>query len=213
MKNNKIIIDQERCVGCGSCANACHQSAISIVNGKAKVVNEEACDHIGNCLPVCPVGAISFEGQPQGGCSGSAVKKIIQSDVTPSTLECLPSQLAQWPVQIKLVPVVAPYFDKASLLIAADCTAFAYAGFHGKFMTGKVTIIGCPKLDEGDYSDKIAQILTQNDVRSITVVRMEVPCCAGIDHAVRQGLGQSKKEIPCQTIILSLEGEILSQQL
>lgn len=222
MSRKIIQIDEQKCVGCGLCANACKQSAIEMVDGKAKVVRDDYCDGIGNCLPVCPVGAISFsdrdiknKGTEQEklpcGCPGTHSKTIQHKEEVVSTKEpsFSSSQLNQWPVQIKLVPVNAPYFENANLLVAADCTAFAYGNFHSEFMKNKITIIGCPKLDEGDYADKLTQILMANNIKSVTVIRMEVPCCGGIENAVKTALINSKKMIPWQVVTISVDGKII----
>lgn len=225
MSKKIIQIDEEKCVGCGLCANACQQSAIEMVNGKAKVVRENSCDGIGNCLPVCPVGAISFsdkdiakvaEDKPAQskapisfGCPSMNAKNIQRENTAKKPINAdISSQLAQWPVQIKLVPISAPYFAGANLLVAADCTAFAYGNFHGEFMKNKVTLIGCPKLDEGDYSQKLTEIIAKNDIKSVTVVRMEVPCCGGIERAVITALKNSGKFIPWQVVTITIDGEI-----
>ena len=247
----KIIkIDEEKCNGCGLCASACHENAIGMVNGKAKLLRDDYCDGLGNCLPVCPTGAITFEEReadeyngvgapgaensaehaaamagcrenaqpvrPMGGCPGTRSRQIVRQpqeqhvqsagEQSEST-----SQLNQWPVQIKLVPINAPYFNNAHLLIAADCTAYAYGGFHSKFMKNKVTLIGCPKLDEGDYSEKLAAILQANNIKSVTVVRMEVPCCGGVVHAVTNALQASGKMIPWQVVTISTDGQIIEE--
>ena len=204
----KIIkIDEEKCNGCGICAEACHESAIEIIDQKARLVREDYCDGLGDCLPACPMNAISFEEREAPAYSEAAVIKNKVQKAPKS--EQLTSQLGQWPVQIKLAPVNAPYFDSARLLIAADCTAYAYARFHQDFMKNKVTLIGCPKLDSIDYSEKLTEILSQNDIQSLTVVRMEVPCCGGIEHAAKTALKNSGKFIPWQVVTLSLDGEIL----
>ena len=181
----KIIhIDEEKCNGCGLCARACHESAIGIIDGKAKLLREDYCDGLGDCLPACPTNAISFVEKEAAAYDEAAVlenKKKLEAH----------SQLQQWPVQIKLVPINAPYFDDADLLIAADCTAYAYANFHQDFIRGKVTLVGCPKLDDVDYSEKLTEILRQNNIKSVTVVRMEVPCCGGLEYAARQAVAAS----------------------
>ena len=226
-----IKIDQEKCNGCGACATACHEGAIDMVNGKAVLTREDYCDGLGDCLPNCPTGAITFEEREAPayneaavkaaqaakkaqacGCPGEQAKTIAepQSSVTQVTMAA-PSELRQWPVQIKLVPANAPFFDGAKLLIAADCTAYAYGNFHQEFIRGHVTLIGCPKLDAVDYSEKLAQIIAQNDIRSITVTRMEVPCCGGIEHAVKQALAKSGKLIPWQVVTISADGRILDR--
>ncbi len=228
----KIIkINEEKCVGCGLCVNACQEGAIGLVDGKAKLLRENYCDGLGNCLPACPTGAISFEereapafdkkaaqsktpvqpGHHGGGCPGSRMRQLTPPPAAPAqqTAAPLSSQLAQWPVQIKLAPVNAPYFDGAKLLIAADCTAYAYANFHQQFMKNKITIIGCPKLDEGDYSEKLTAILSQNNIKSVTIVRMEVPCCSGLANAAITALQNSGKMIPWQVVTISVDGNIL----
>lgn len=230
----KIIrIDEEKCNGCGLCAKACHEGAIGMVNGKAKLLRDDYCDGLGDCLPACPTGAISFEEREakeydeaavkksklnkQGktlacGCPGTQSKTIHRENkceaVHPNISENK-SQLSQWPVQIKLAPINAPYFADANLLVAADCTAYAYGDFHNRFIRNKVTLIGCPKLDEGDYSDKLTEIIRSNNIKSVTVVRMEVPCCGGIENAVKRALQNSGKMIPWQVVTISTDGKIL----
>ena len=231
----KIIkIDQEKCNGCGACAAACHEGAIEMVNGKATLTREDYCDGLGDCLPACPVGAIRFEEreapayneaavaaakkQPKGplpcGCPGTNSKTIRREpQACPTTEGPVTSQLSQWPVQIKLVPVNAPYFDGADLLVAADCTAYAYGNFHREFIRGRVTLIGCPKLDEGDYAEKLTAIIRNNDIKSITVVRMEGPCCGGIENAVKRALmaalQNSGKFIPWRVVTVTTDGRLL----
>ncbi|HEY8500482.1 MAG TPA: 4Fe-4S binding protein [Clostridia bacterium] len=229
----KIIkIDEDKCNGCGLCAEACHEGAIGIVGGKAKLLRDDYCDGLGDCLPVCPTDAISFEMREAAeyneaavqenklkkqaapmpcGCPGRNIKTIRKETQksTGNDIVEIVSQLAQWPVQIKLAPVNAPYFTGANLLIAADCTAYAYGNFHNRFMKNRVTLIGCPKLDEGDYSEKLTEIIKNNDIKSVTVVRMEVPCCGGIVNAVKKALIDSGKFIPWQVVTISTDGEIL----
>lgn len=229
----KIIqINEEKCNGCGLCAEACHEGAIGMVNGKAKLLRDDYCDGLGDCLPACPTGAITFtereaaaydekavlakkqEKQNQSlpcGCPGTNVKTIQHSYRTEKNSETpkTNSQLRQWPVQIKLAPVNAPYFENANLLIAADCTAYAYGNFHQDFIRGKITLIGCPKLDSVDYAEELTEIIRQNNIKSVTVVRMEVPCCGGIEHAVKTALQASGKFIPWQVITISTDGKVL----
>lgn len=218
MSREKIIIDREKCVGCGLCASTCHQAAIAMVDGKATVIAEDICDGLGRCLPVCPVSAISFSKEEKKidreisvSCQ-SISEKIIEPPETDGE-KGSPSALKQWPLQIKLVPTKAPYFEKAPLLVAADCSAFAYGNFHQEFMKNKVTIIGCPKLDEVDYSMKLTEILAENEIKSVTVVRMEVPCCGGIENAVVTALKHSGKMLPCEVVTLSIEGQILGKSI
>lgn len=233
----KIIkIDEDKCNGCGACAAACHEGAIEIIDGKAVLTREDYCDGLGDCLPECPTDAISFEEReapaydeaavlaakqkkmkkqdikiPHAGCPGTQVRQIVppKTENTSSHTPAAISQLGQWPCQIKLAPVNAPYFNEAKLLIAADCTAYAYANIHEDFMKGKVTLIGCPKLDSVDYSEKITAIIRNNDIRSVTILRMEVPCCGGLETAVKKALQESGKFIPWQTITISIDGKIL----
>ena len=221
----KIIrIDEEKCTGCGLCAEACHEGAIGIVNNKAKLLREDFCDGLGDCLPACPEDAISFEEREAAeynaaavlaakkachphGCPGMQAK-MIQREKSNADVSA-PSELSNWPVQIKLVPTAAPYFSGADLLVAADCTAFAYGNFHAEFIKGRVTIIGCPKLDGIDYAEKLGIILSQNDIHSITVARMSVPCCGGLENAVRRALDASGKDIPLRIVTISTDGKIL----
>ncbi|MGI6263195.1 MAG: ATP-binding protein [Succiniclasticum sp.] len=267
MKRRIVHIAEEKCTGCGLCAAACHEGAIGMVNGKAKLLRDDYCDGLGDCLPACPAGAITFEERealpydrtaveakmraegkepaarhaaggpaipagcpgarvrtfaerPGAGCPGSRVRNLrpageaaagVSSADTPSAAPARQSRLRQWPVQIKLVPVQAPFFDGARLLIAADCTAYAYANFHEDFIRGHVTLIGCPKLDEGDYAEKLEAIFANNTIKSITVVRMEVPCCGGLEQAVIRALQASGKMIPWQVVTLSTDGTILDR--
>ena len=233
----KIIhIDEEKCNGCGLCADACHEGAIEMVDGKAKLVRENFCDGFGDCLPTCPTGAITFEEREASeydeaavkvhqrmqellggrGCPGSSVAQFAgakegpaeEPEVAQSASKPV-SRLAQWPCQIKLVPIQAPFFEGAKLLIAADCTAFAYANLHEEFMKGKVTIIGCPKLDDIDYSEKLTAIIRDNDIKSVTIVRMEVPCCGGLQRAAENALRASGKFIPWQVVTISRDGRVL----
>ena len=227
-----IKIDEEKCSGCGLCAEACHEGAIGMVNGKAKLLRDDYCDGLGNCLPVCPTGAIAFEEREAAafdeaavkaaaakkaaeqklpcGCPGTQSKTIKRGErVRPENAAGGASRLLQWPVQIKLVPVNAPYFDGAKLLVAADCTAYAYGSFHEDFIKNKITLIGCPKLDDADYAEKLTEIIRLNDIKSVTVVRMEVPCCGGIENAVKQALANSGKMIPWQVVTISTDGNII----
>ena len=264
MKRKIVEIDETKCTGCGLCANACHEGAIAMVDGKAKLVKDDYCDGMGDCLPECPAGAIRIvereaaaydekavqerkttkmqeqmksggialhpEGHtpPPGGCPGKAMRTFNRAEENGRAVAprpplrraegCPPyqggtatpnSQLSQWPCQIRLVPVKAPFFQGAKLLIAADCTAYAYANFHQEFMRGKVTIVGCPKLDPVDYSEKLTEILRENDIKSVTIVRMEVPCCGGLEMAAKKALQASGKFIPWQVVTLSLDGKII----
>lgn len=231
MKRQIITIDKEKCNGCALCVTACKENAIGLdANGKADLLRDDYCDGLGNCLPVCPTGAITFEEReaaafdeqavsqnqqkttkaPVFGCPGLQSKTIRHEEAqTQPSSGPVPSQLTQWPVQIKLAPINAPYFNNAHLLIAADCTAFAYGDFHNKFIKNKVTLIGCPKLDEGDYSEKLTEIIRQNDIKSVTIVRMEVPCCGGITHAAQTALKNSGKFIPWNVVTISTDGKIL----
>ena len=248
----KIIkINEEKCNGCGLCAAACHEGAIGMVDGKAKLLREDYCDGLGDCLPACPTGAITFEereapayneaavlkskaakqasgsanhaglhptGQPglHGGCPGSRMQSISHANEKPeapvaSGASATPavSRLSQWPVQIQLVPINAPYFDGAKLLIAADCTAYAYAGFHEDFIKNHVTLNGCPKLDPVDYSEKLTAIIRSNNIQSVTIVRMEVPCCGGLEQAAKTALQNSGKFLPWQTVTISIDGSVI----
>ena len=209
----KIIhIDEEKCNGCGLCAEACHEGAIDIIDGKAKLVRENFCDGFGDCLPGCPTGAITFEEREAPAYDEAAVKESQRKKAeqpVPAAGTGAVSRLQQWPCQIKLVPTQAPFFEGAKLLIAADCTAYAYARMHEDFMKGKVTIIGCPKLDAVDYSEKLTEIIRDNDIKSVTIVRMEVPCCGGLQRAAENALRNSGKFIPWQVVTISRDGRIL----
>ena len=233
MKRRIINIDEEKCNGCGACAQACHEGAIGMVNGKAKLLRDDYCDGLGDCLPTCPTGAITFVEREAAeydekavlenkrkklaaaiphGCPGHQLRRFERAeeeshDEAKSEHRSV-SRLGQWPCQIKLVPVNAPYFNGAKLLIAADCTAYAYANMHEDFMKGKITLIGCPKLDDTDYSEKLTEIIATNDIKSVTVVRMEVPCCGGLEAAAKKALQASGKFIPWQVVTLSLDGKI-----
>lgn len=230
MKRRIIQIDEEKCNGCGSCADACHEGAIGMVNGKARLLGDDYCDGLGDCLPSCPTGAITFVEREAAaydedavkaaqrqkkvlpcGCPGTSVKQIHheQGTCSLSDPDIVNSQLSQWPVQIKLVPVCAPFFSDANLLIAADCTAYAYGNFHNKFIKNRVTLIGCPKLDDGDYKEKLTAIISENDIKSVTIVRMEVPCCGGLEHAAKEALKASGKFIPWNVVTISTDGHIL----
>ena len=211
-----IHIDEDKCNGCGACVTACHEGAIGLVDGKARLMRDDYCDGLGDCLPQCPTGAISFVEREAAAYDEAAVlaNKAAkeQAAAKPHFSGCPGSmmrQLAQWPCQIKLVPVNAPYFDGAKLLIAADCTAYAYANMHQEFMKGKITIIGCPKLDDVDYSEKLTQIISNNNIQSVTIVRMEVPCCGGLEYAAKTALQNSGKFIPWQVVTISIDGKIL----
>lgn len=214
MKRKIIQIGQDKCIGCGLCAAACHEGAIGMVDGKATLLRDDYCDGLGDCLPACPVNAITFverEAAPYDEAAVKANKAVREeSGAGNEALLAAASRLQNWPVQIKLAPIQAPCFSGASLLIAADCTAYAYAAFHEKFMKGHVTLIGCPKLDAIDYSEKLTEIFRNNDITNITVVRMEVPCCGGMTYAVQKAIQNSGKDIPCKVVVLSIEGEILS---
>ena len=204
-----ITIDEEKCNGCSLCATACHEGAIGMVDGKAKLLREDYCDGLGDCLPACPTGAISFEMREAPAYNEAAVLAAKKRKEAPAQNVSVSSQLQNFPIQLKLVNAGAPWFDGADLLIAADCTAYAYGNFHGEFMAGKVTLIGCPKLDSVNYTEKITQILTYNNIRSITVVRMQVPCCGGLPFAVKNALEESGKDIPLNIITMSADGRIL----
>ena len=253
-----IHIDEEKCIGCGLCADACHEGAIAMVNGKAKLMRENYCDGLGDCLPACPADAISFvtreapaydaaaveaaklekaaktpaaatssiisglkltDAPVHTGCPGSRAQSFTQqapAHACPSSAsrdldDVGSSALSQWPIQIKLVPVNAPYFNDADLLIAADCTAYAYANFHQDFIKGHITLVGCPKLDAVDYAIKLTEIIRNNDIRSVTVVRMEVPCCGGIENAVKTALQDSGKFIPWNVVTIATDGSIIER--
>ena len=226
-----IEIDQEKCNGCGACALACHEGAIAMVDGKAKLMRDDYCDGLGDCLPGCPTGAISFvereaaaydeaavlaakaenAGTLPCGCPGTQARAMQHTREDATVCGPQSSQLRQWPVQIKLVPVNAPWLDGAKLLVAADCTAYAYAGFHQDFIRGHITLVGCPKLDGVDYSEKLGDILKNNDIRSVTVVRMEVPCCGGLENAVKKALQNSGRLIPWNVVTISTDGRNLDR--
>ena len=230
-----IKIDEDKCNGCGLCVTACHEGAIGLVDGKAKLLRDDYCDGLGNCLPVCPAEAIRFEEREADGYDEAAVKANMERK-QPETLACgcagthakaiehegccdtsqehaspVRTHLNQWPVQIKLVAPNAPYFHNARLLVAADCAAYAYGNFHAEYMKNRITIIGCPKLDEGDYAEKLTSILKLNDITSVTVVRMEVPCCGGIENAVITALQNCGKMIPWQVATLTTDGKVLER--
>lgn len=211
----KIIeIDRQKCNGCGLCVKACHEGAIGMVEGKAKLLRDDYCDGLGDCLPTCPTGAITFVEREAAAYDEAAVlsAKMLKSQETESAVTAVKvpeSQLMQWPVQIKLAPVNAPYFHGAKLLIAADCTAYAYGNFHQDFMRGHITLVGCPKLDAVDYSEKLTEIIKNNDIQSVRIVRMEVPCCGGIENAVKKALQNSGKFIPWNVVTLSTDGSVL----
>lgn len=231
-----ITIDEEKCNGCGLCASACQEGAIAMVDGKARLIRDDYCDGLGNCLPACPTGAISFEEREAAafdeeavkrhmenrkqqeeplacGCPGSA-SRAIHPEAGPAPAQPsggpVSSQLRQWPVQIQLAPVSAPYFQGANLLIAADCTAYAYGDFHNRFIRNHVVLVGCPKLDPVDYSEKLTELFRRNEIRTVTVARMEVPCCGGLERAVRTALERSGKSLPLEVVTISVEGDILS---
>lgn len=228
MKRKIIKIDKEKCNGCGLCVNACHEGAIALVDGKAELIRDDYCDGLGDCLPVCPTNAISFEEREAlsydkeavernlkkknmpCGCPGSNIKTFGRGNAEkPQNSNRIDSQLLQWPVQIKLVPPTAPYFDNCDLLVAADCTAFSYGNFHSDFIKNHITVIGCPKLDSVDYSEKLAQIISLNNIKSVTVARMEVPCCGGIVNAVKTAVTLSQKDIPLVIKTISTDGNLI----
>lgn len=238
MKRNIIEIEKEKCNGCGLCAAACHEGAIALVNGKAELLREDYCDGLGDCLPACPMDAIrivereavAYDAQAvaarqqqmknapdaptghiphEGGCPGSRAKRLAVRSVRPPQADEMPSQLSQWPVQIQLVSPQASYFQGADLLIAADCTAFAHGDFHNRFIRGRITLIGCPKLDVVEYTEKLTDIFRGNDIRSLLVTRMEVPCCGGLERAVRTAIENSGKDIPLQVVVIATDGQIV----
>jgi NAD-dependent dihydropyrimidine dehydrogenase PreA subunit len=237
MKRKIVRIDEEKCNGCGLCVQACHEGALQLIDGKARLVSESYCDGLGDCLPTCPTGAITIEEREAAaydeeavqernnaekgaaaklpcGCPGTSARVIDGDDcgresVVPQKVAAPGSRLRQWPCQLRLVPVNAPYLDGASLLVAADCTAYAYANIHNDFMRGRITLIGCPKLDGTDYSEKLTEILKAHEIRSITVLRMEVPCCGGLVNAVKQALVNSGRMIPWRVVTISTDGRIL----
>lgn len=211
-----IKINEEKCNGCGLCAKACHEGAIGMINGKAKLLRDDYCDGLGDCLPACPTGAISFEEREALAYDETAVmaaQKLKEAHKTAAEMaknqKNTDTQLSQWPVQIKLAPINAPYFQGANLLIAADCTAYAYGNFHNEFIRNRVTLIGCPKLDEGDYAEKLTEIIKTNDIKSVTIARMSVPCCGGIENAVKRALQASGKFIPWQVKVITPEGHVM----
>ena len=227
-----VFIDEEKCTGCGACASACHEGAIEMVNGKARLMRDDYCDGLGDCLPSCPADAISIRERAAVPYDEEAVKKHQESKKAPLPCGCAGthvktmhhdahsscchgekagSLLSQWPVQLKLVPANAPYFNGADVLVAADCTAYAYGNFHADFINGRITLVGCPKLDNADYEGKLSDIFSSNDIKSVTVVRMEVPCCAGIALAAEAAVKKSGKAIPFRVVTLSTDGEILSE--
>ena len=241
MKRRIIQIDTEKCNGCGACAAACHEGAIAMVDGKARLMRDDYCDGLGDCLPTCPTGAITFvereaapydeaavlaakqrKAQAGGGCPGSAARTISAGCPgsraqtlaggmeAPAVPTMAPSRLRQWPVEIQLVPVAAPYFEGCDLLVAADCTAFAYGAFHEKLLKGRILLVGCPKLDHVNYAEKLTEIFARNDIRSITVARMEVPCCGGLEFAVKTALERSGRQIPLEVVTISTDGKILN---
>ena len=233
MKRQIIEIDENKCNGCGACANACHEGAIGMVNGKAKLLRDDYCDGFGDCLPHCPTGAITFvereaaaydeaavqknklqkaaSAPAHSGCPGARMQMLNRNASASSAPAArMTSALAQWPCQIKLAPINAPFYENAKLLIAADCTAYAYANMHQDFMRGHVTLIGCPKLDDIDYSEKLTEIIRRNNIEEVTIVRMEVPCCGGLEHAARTALQNSGKFLPWHVVTISIDGNILN---
>lgn len=229
----KIVkIDTEKCNGCGACAQACLEEAIGIIDGKAVLLRDDYCDGLGNCLPVCPMDAISFEEREAAAFDEEAVKRNQAQKKQAVGASCADAQtrsffranaavtagkysseLRQWPVQIKLAPLAAPYFNQADMLIAADCSAFAYGNFHAEFIRGHITLIGCPKLDGVDYAEKLAAIFSQNLIKSLLVVRMEVPCCGGLQKAVQTARDQSGKQIPVRVVTISAQGQIVGEDV
>ena len=212
-----ITIDEERCNGCGLCAAACHEGAIGMVNGKARLMREDYCDGLGDCLPACPMNAIRFEMREAPAYDEAAVlaAKREKEAKTPESCSCAESErnvgescLSNFPVQLRLAPVNSPCFDGADLLIAADCAAYAYGSFHQDFIRGRATLIGCPKLDQADYASKLAEIFAQNDIRSITVARMTVPCCGGLSYAVKLAVEMSGRQIPVRVVTISPDGRV-----
>ena len=212
----KIIrIDEEKCNGCGACATACHEGAIAMIGGKARLVKEHHCDGLGDCLPACPMDAISFEEREAPAYDAAAVAQAKAELARPAAEHTVPDDtqgmLSNWPVQLKLVPLRAPFLNGVDLLIAADCTAYAYGNFHQDFIRGRATLIGCPKLDAIDYSEKLSRIFSENDIRSVTLTRMDVPCCGGLEFAVNRALAASGKDIPCRVVTIDPEGKILEE--
>ena len=218
----KIIhIDTEKCNGCGACARACHEGAIGMVDGKAKLMREDYCDGLGDCLPACPMDAIHFEEREAPAYDAEAVRRAQEERAKATEVDFSTKQtsvenctisdvrLQNWPIQLKLIPVSAPCFNNAELLVAADCTAYAYAGFHGEFLKDRVALIGCPKLDGASYAPKLAQILGGNNIHSLTLLRMEVPCCGGLEFAARQALEKCGMDIPLRVVTISIDGKIL----
>ena len=204
-----IQIDKEKCNGCGACASACHEGAIGMVDGKATLLRDDYCDGLGDCLPTCPTNAITFIEREAAAYDEAAVKANMEKKADSGFTAPSESCLSQWPVQIKLAPIKAPYFDGAKLLIAADCTAYAYGNFHQDFIRGHITLIGCPKLDAVDYSEKLTEIIRNNDIKEVTVIRMVVPCCGGIENAVKKALQNSGKFLPWRVVTISTDGTLI----